>query len=87
MTDAWLPDLARAGVKYQAIADALAAAIEKGGSTLRDFSNARGEEGYFQLEAMVYARAGEPCRVCGTPIKAIRQGQRATYYCPRCQKS
>jgi formamidopyrimidine-DNA glycosylase len=77
----------RAAKLREAIRDVLTRAVEKGGSTLRDFSNARGEEGYFQLEAMVYDRAGEPCRVCGTPIKAIRQGQRATYYCPRCQKS
>ncbi|HEY8049464.1 MAG TPA: bifunctional DNA-formamidopyrimidine glycosylase/DNA-(apurinic or apyrimidinic site) lyase [Ramlibacter sp.] len=77
----------RAAKLRQAIRDVLARAVEKGGSTLRDFSNARGESGYFQLEAMVYDRAGEPCRVCGAPIKGIRQGQRATYYCPHCQKS
>jgi formamidopyrimidine-DNA glycosylase len=70
-----------------AVRDVLERAVRKGGSTLRDFSNAQGEAGYFQLEAMVYARAGEPCRVCGTPVKSIRQGQRATYYCPNCQKS
>ena len=70
----------------EAVRDVLARAVQKGGSTLRDFSNAQGESGYFQLEAMVYGRAGQPCRVCGTPIKGIRQGQRATYFCPRCQK-
>jgi formamidopyrimidine-DNA glycosylase len=64
----------------------LARAVLKGGSTLRDFSNAHGESGYFQLEAMVYDRRGEPCRVCGTPIQSMRQGQRATYFCPQCQK-
>jgi formamidopyrimidine-DNA glycosylase len=58
-----------------------------GGSTLRYFSNAQGESGYFQLVALVYDRAGLPCRVCGTPVRAIRQGQRATYFCPLCQKS
>jgi formamidopyrimidine-DNA glycosylase len=77
----------RAARLRDAIRDVLSRAVEKGGSTLRDFSNARGESGYFQLEAMVYDRAGEPCRVCGTPIKSIRQGQRATYYCPHCQKT
>ena len=77
----------RAAKLRHAIRDVLTRAVEKGGSTLRDFSNARGEEGYFQLVAMVYDRAGEPCRVCGAPIRTIRQGQRATYYCPRCQKS
>jgi len=70
-----------------AVRDVLARAVAKGGSTLRDFSNADGQAGYFQLEAMVYDRAGQPCRVCGTPVKSIRQGQRATYFCPNCQKS
>lgn len=76
----------RAARLHAAIREVLAKAVEKGGSTLRDFSNAHGESGYFQLEAMVYDRAGEPCRVCGTPIRMIRQGQRATYFCPSCQK-
>ena len=70
-----------------AVRDVLARAVAKGGSTLRDFSSADGQAGYFQLEAMVYDRAGLPCRVCGTPVKSIRQGQRATYFCPNCQKS
>jgi len=61
--------------------------VAKGGSTLRDFSSANGEPGYFQLDAMVYGRQGQACRVCGTPIKALRQGQRSTFYCPSCQKS
>jgi len=77
----------RAARLQAAVRDVLARAVEKGGSTLRDFSNAWGETGYFQLEAMVYDRAGQPCRVCGTPIRTIRQGQRATYFCPHCQKS
>lgn len=76
----------RAARLHQAIQDVLARAVAKGGSTLRDFSNAQGESGYFQLEAMVYDRKGEPCRVCGSPIRMIRQGQRATYFCPVCQK-
>jgi formamidopyrimidine-DNA glycosylase len=70
-----------------AVRDVLARAVAVGGSTLRDFSNARGEAGYFQLQAMVYDRAGQPCRICGTSVKCIRQGQRATYFCPHCQKS
>ncbi len=45
-----------------------------------------GQGGYFQLEAMVYGRTGEACRLCGTAVKLMRQGQRATYYCPQCQK-
>jgi formamidopyrimidine-DNA glycosylase len=76
----------RAARLHAAIREVLARAVAKGGSTLRDFSNAQGESGYFQLEAMVYDRKGEPCRVCGSPIRMIRQGQRATYFCPVCQK-
>ncbi|MDO8277657.1 MAG: bifunctional DNA-formamidopyrimidine glycosylase/DNA-(apurinic or apyrimidinic site) lyase [Hylemonella sp.] len=76
----------RAARLRDAVRDVLARAVRKGGSTLRDFTNAKGESGYFQLEAMAYDRAGLPCRVCGTPIKAIRQGQRSTYYCPVCQR-
>ncbi|MGA0569874.1 bifunctional DNA-formamidopyrimidine glycosylase/DNA-(apurinic or apyrimidinic site) lyase [Variovorax sp. VNK109] len=71
---------------HAAIREVLALAVQKGGSTLRDFSNAWGESGYFQLEAMVYDRAGMPCRTCATPIRLLRQGQRATYFCPVCQK-
>ena len=69
-----------------AIREVLARAVEKGGSTLRDFSSADGQAGYFQLEAMVYGRANQPCKVCGTSIKMIRQGQRSSFYCPCCQK-
>ena len=72
---------------HAAIRDVLARAVAKGGSTLRNFSNANGDSGHFQLETMVYARQGQPCRVCGTPIKALRQGQRSTFYCPLCQKA
>ena len=69
-----------------AIRDVLARAVERGGSTLRDFSNTHGEEGHFQMEAMVYGRTGQPCKVCGTSIRMIRQGQRSTFFCPACQK-
>ena len=77
----------RARKLREAVREVLARAVAKGGSTLRDFSNAQGESGYFQLEANVYDRAGQPCRVCATPVRSIRQGQRATYFCPYCQKS
>jgi formamidopyrimidine-DNA glycosylase len=72
---------------HAAVRDVLARAVAKGGSTLRDFSNAHGESGYFQLEANVYGRAGEPCKVCATPIKMVKQGQRSTFFCPNCQKT
>ncbi len=71
---------------HAAIRTVLAQALAKGGSTLKDFSNAQGESGYFQLDAMVYDRAGLPCKVCAAPIKTMRQGQRSTFYCVNCQK-
>lgn len=78
---------ARVAKLHAAIRDVLARAVAKGGSTLRDFSSSTGEHGYFQLEAAVYGRAGQPCRVCGAAIKTIRQGQRSTFYCSFCQKA
>ncbi|MDB5828857.1 MAG: formamidopyrimidine-DNA glycosylase [Variovorax sp.] len=71
---------------HAAIREILARAVQRGGSTLRDFSNIDGQAGHFQLEATVYGRAGEPCRVCGTPIRQIKQGQRSTFFCNNCQK-
>lgn len=72
----------------EAIATTLADALAAGGSTLRDYVNATGEPGaYFTLHAAVYERGGLPCRVCATPIRRIIQGQRATYYCPVCQRA
>jgi formamidopyrimidine-DNA glycosylase len=70
----------------KAIREVLALAVARGGSTLKDFSNANGDAGHFQLEAMVYGRAGQACKVCGTPIRMIRQGQRSTFFCSTCQK-
>ena len=70
----------------KAVREVLAQAIEVGGSTLRDFVSAAGAEGYFMIEAAVYGREGQPCRGCGTAIRRIVQGQRATYYCPHCQR-
>lgn len=77
---------ARAARLRETVREVLALAVRKGGSTLRDFSNAQGESGYYQGEAMVYGREGAACKVCGTAIKAIRQGQRSTFFCPVCQK-
>lgn len=71
---------------HQAIIDVLSHAVSYGGSTLRDFRDPSGQAGYFQLEAKVYDRAGLPCRVCGTPIRLIRQGTRSSFFCPACQK-
>ncbi|MFM9879407.1 MAG: bifunctional DNA-formamidopyrimidine glycosylase/DNA-(apurinic or apyrimidinic site) lyase [Burkholderiaceae bacterium] len=76
----------RALALHGAIRSVLAAAVRSGGSTLRDFSNAQGQSGYFQLQAEVYGRAGLPCRKCGGTIVRLVQGQRATYFCRVCQK-
>ncbi len=77
---------ARVARLHAAICEVLARAVQQGGSTLRDFSGADGKAGYFQLEAMVYGRAGEPCRVCASPIQSLRQGQRSTFFCAVCQR-
>ena len=61
-------------------------AIRAGGTTLRDYLGADGAPGYFRQRLYVYERAGKPCRRCRTPVRAIPQGQRSTYYCPSCQK-
>jgi formamidopyrimidine-DNA glycosylase len=60
-------------------------AIRAGGTTLRDYLGADGAPGYFRQRLYVYERRGEPCRRCGTAVRAMTQGQRATYYCPACQ--
>jgi formamidopyrimidine-DNA glycosylase len=71
---------------HVAIVQVLNRALAQGGSSLKDFVSAEGRTGYFQLEASVYGRAGEPCRRCAAPIKSMMQGQRTTFYCPTCQK-
>ncbi len=78
---------ARVRKLHAAIQSVLARAVELGGSTLRDFSNADGSAGHFQTQAQVYGREGLPCHTCGTPIRLVRQGQRSTYFCPRCQRA
>ena len=64
----------------------LASAIDAGGSSLRDYVGSDGMAGNFQNHFLVYGRAGEPCAQCGTVIRELRQGQRATCYCPSCQR-
>lgn len=64
----------------------LEAALEQGGTTLRDFVGSDGRPGYFRQSLAVYERAGEPCRRCGSEIRRRVLGQRASYYCPRCQR-
>ncbi len=69
-----------------AVKKTLRAAIGAGGSSLRDFVGGDGRPGYFQTRYKVYDRAGEKCRRCRTPVRRLVQGQRASYYCPACQK-
>jgi formamidopyrimidine-DNA glycosylase len=69
----------------EAIHATLNEAIRQGGSSLRDFVDSSGKPGYFQQSYWVYGRSGEPCKRCGSPIKKIRQGQRSSFYCSRCQ--
>jgi formamidopyrimidine-DNA glycosylase len=70
----------------KAIKAVLSEAIAQGGTTLRDFVSSEGQPGYFQQYLRVYGRDDRPCPSCGRPIRLIRLGQRATYYCPRCQR-
>ncbi|MBW8371364.1 MAG: bifunctional DNA-formamidopyrimidine glycosylase/DNA-(apurinic or apyrimidinic site) lyase [Thiobacillus sp.] len=70
----------------EAIKRVLTAAIAAGGSSLRDYVASDGELGYFQLQTRVYDRESLPCKVCATPIRRIVQGQRASFYCPGCQR-
>jgi formamidopyrimidine-DNA glycosylase len=69
-----------------AVKQTLNAAIRAGGSSLRDFVKSDGRPGYFQYRYKVYARAGRACLRCGTTIRRSVQGQRATYFCPNCQR-
>lgn len=71
---------------YEAIRRVLAAAVEQGGTTLKDFSNADGMPGHFQLQAQVYDREGLPCKRCAAPLRRVLQGQRSTFYCSHCQR-
>jgi formamidopyrimidine-DNA glycosylase len=69
-----------------AVKEVLNEAIASGGSSISDYVDADGEEGFFQLQHRVYGREGEPCLVCKTPIKRIVIAGRSSHYCPKCQK-
>lgn len=71
---------------HAALKGVLQEAIKLGGSSVSDYVDADGREGFFQLQHRVYLRTGKPCLVCGTPIKRILIGGRGTHYCPNCQK-
>jgi len=76
----------RAQKLVTAIKEVLTESITQGGTTLRDFLKSDGEPGYFKQRLFVYDRKGQPCRICLTPISHQILAQRATYWCPKCQK-
>jgi formamidopyrimidine-DNA glycosylase len=71
---------------YVTVQEVLKEAIALGGSSVSDYVDADGDEGFFQLQHRVYGREGEPCLVCKTPIKRIVIAGRSSHYCPKCQK-
>jgi formamidopyrimidine-DNA glycosylase len=77
---------ARLAALVEGVRAVLDDAIRAGGTTLRDYVGADGEPGYFRQRLYVYERTGRPCRRCRTPVRHLVQGQRSTYYCPRCQR-
>jgi len=74
------------GKLFVAIQEVLKEAIALGGSSVSDYVDADGEEGFFQLRHRVYGREAEPCLVCKTPIKRVVIAGRSSHYCPKCQK-
>ncbi len=71
---------------HTAVQTVLREAIALGGSSVSDYVDADGVEGFFQLQHRVYMRTGQPCLVCGTPIRRILAAGRGTHYCPHCQR-
>jgi formamidopyrimidine-DNA glycosylase len=71
---------------YLAVQEVLREAIAMGGSSVSDYVDADGDEGFFQLQHRVYGREGEPCLVCKTPVKRVVIAGRSSHYCPKCQK-
>ncbi len=69
-----------------AIRQVLSEAIDQGGTTLRDFTDEKGQPGYFQLALNVYGKSDQPCLSCGNRIRTVKIGQRTSFYCPRCQR-
>jgi formamidopyrimidine-DNA glycosylase len=71
---------------FLSVKEVLQEAIALGGSSISDYVDADGEEGFFQLQHRVYGREGEPCLVCKTPIKRFVIAGRSSHFCPKCQK-
>jgi formamidopyrimidine-DNA glycosylase len=74
------------GKLHRAVREVLSEAIALGGSSISDYVDADGEEGFFQLQHRVYGREGEPCLVCGTAIRRVVLSGRSSHYCSKCQK-
>jgi formamidopyrimidine-DNA glycosylase len=74
------------GKLHRAVREVLREAITLGGSSISDYVDADGEEGFFQLQHRVYGREGEPCLVCGTAIRRVVLAGRSSHYCANCQK-
>jgi formamidopyrimidine-DNA glycosylase len=74
------------GRLHENVREVLREAVDLGGSSISDYVDAEGEEGFFQLQHRVYGREGEPCLVCKIPIKRVVLGGRSSHYCPHCQK-
>jgi formamidopyrimidine-DNA glycosylase len=86
LAKAWRIRADRARKLHEAIGAVLTEAIAAGGSSISDYVDAEGRKGFFQVSHRVYQRAGEPCVVCGTPIRRVVVGQRSSHFCPKCQK-
>jgi formamidopyrimidine-DNA glycosylase len=71
---------------HKALQQVLREAVKLGGSSVSDYVDAEGREGFFQLKHRVYGREGKPCLVCKTPIKRVIIAGRSSHYCPHCQK-
>jgi formamidopyrimidine-DNA glycosylase len=74
------------GRLHRAVQEVLREAIALGGSSISDYVDVEGDEGFFQLQHRVYGREGEPCLVCGTPVKRVVLAGRSSHYCSKCQK-
>ena len=71
---------------YRAVQEVLREAIALGGSSVSDYVDADGEEGFFQLQHRVYGRENQPCLTCGAAVKRVVLAGRSSHYCPKCQK-
>ena len=71
---------------HRAIREVLQDAIAAGGTSVNNYVDSNGAQGYFQLQTQVYGKTGKPCARCGTPVRRILVAQRSTHFCPRCQR-